>query len=237
MCSWARTTGCSRWPARRSRTSTSRSSRSTLKPAPGPHALVRPRRPGAAGLVAQQGPRLLHVVARTATQDMLRWGLVAAGQDRACRAAGRDTPDGPLRWQILVRDDGVLPLRGALPTLIQWEGRHPAASMPASGLSAARAAAERPARHRARGAAAAAASTCQRRSPSARSSRHAARSGPLRSGGARLNGTRMTEELFREDATLLECEATVLVPTKPAWCSTARCSTRWAAARPVTPER
>jgi len=87
----------------------------------------------------QQGPRLLHVVARTAMQDMLRWGLVAAGQDPGLPiAAGRETPDGPLRWQILVRDDGVLPLRGALPTLIQWDGRHPAASMPASGLSLSR---------------------------------------------------------------------------------------------------
>lgn len=84
----------------------------------------------------QNGPRLLHMVARTAMLDMLRWGLVAAGQDPGLPiAAGRETPDGPLRWQILVRDDGVLPLAGVLPTLIQWDGRHPAASMPRGGLS------------------------------------------------------------------------------------------------------
>ena len=87
----------------------------------------------------QRGPRLLHMVARTEMLDMLRWGLVAAGQDPGLPiAASRETSEGPLRWQILVRDDGVLPLAGALPTLIQWEGRHPAASMPASGLSLAR---------------------------------------------------------------------------------------------------
>lgn len=87
----------------------------------------------------RNGPRLLHMVARTAMLDMLRWGLVAAGQDPGLPiAAGRETPEGPLRWQILLRDDGVLPLAGALPTLIQWDGRHPAASMPSSGLSLSR---------------------------------------------------------------------------------------------------
>ena len=45
----------------------------------------------------------------------------------------------------------------------------------------------------------------------------------------------MTEELFRDDATLERCEAHVRRPSaKAAWCSTARCSTRWAAARPAT---
>ena len=57
----------------------------------------------------ESGPRLIHAVARTA--------------------------QGPLAWQILLREDGELECGGALPTLIQWEGRHPAHSMPESGLA------------------------------------------------------------------------------------------------------
>ncbi len=79
--------------------------------------------------IAQQ-PALVHVVARTDTLDMLRWGLVNAGQQPGLPVgAQRDTPGGLLSWQILVRDDGVLPCGGALPTLIQWLGVHPTARM------------------------------------------------------------------------------------------------------------
>jgi len=84
----------------------------------------------------EQGPQLIHAVARTAQLDMQRWALITLGLKPGNPVrAGRDTPEGPLAWQILVRDDGELDCGGALPTLIQWEGRHPAQAMPASGLS------------------------------------------------------------------------------------------------------
>lgn len=83
-----------------------------------------------------QGPRLIHAVARSTQLDMHRWGLIQVGlQPGDPVRAGRDTPQGPLAWQILVRDDGRLLCGGALPTLIQWEGRHPAQAMPDSGIT------------------------------------------------------------------------------------------------------
>ncbi|MFZ4649224.1 MAG: VOC family protein [Rubrivivax sp.] len=86
--------------------------------------------------LSEQGPQLIHAVARTAQLDMQRWALITLGLKPGNPVrAGRDTPEGPLAWQILVRDDGALDCGGALPTLIQWEGRHPARAMPASGLS------------------------------------------------------------------------------------------------------
>jgi hypothetical protein len=82
------------------------------------------------------GPRLIHAVARTAQLDMQRWALITLGLKPGNPVrAGRDTPEGPLAWQILLRDDGALECGGALPTLIQWEGRHPAQAMPGSGLA------------------------------------------------------------------------------------------------------
>lgn len=82
------------------------------------------------------GPRLVHVVARSADLDRLRLALIETGlQPGVPVRAGRDTPQGPLAWQILVRDDGRLPCGGALPTLIQWDGRHPAQGMPDSALT------------------------------------------------------------------------------------------------------
>jgi hypothetical protein len=81
------------------------------------------------------GPRLLHLVARTDALAALQQGLLDIGLDPGpAIAASRDTPEGRLAWQILVRDDGRLPAEGALPTLIAWQGRHPAAEMPASGV-------------------------------------------------------------------------------------------------------
>ena len=83
-----------------------------------------------------EGPRLVHAVARSSALDSQRAGLLGAGLDPGVPlAAARETPEGPLRWRILVRDDGVLCCAGALPTLIEWNGRHPAASMPPSGLT------------------------------------------------------------------------------------------------------
>ena len=81
------------------------------------------------------GPRLIHWVGRSPMLDMHRWGLITVGQNPGDPVkAGRDTPQGPLSWQILLRDDGLLSCGGALPTLIQWEGRHPAEAMPDSGV-------------------------------------------------------------------------------------------------------
>ena len=50
-------------------------------------------------------------------------------------AASRKTPQGRLDWQITVRDDGQRLFYGALPTLIQWGGAHPADGFAPSGLS------------------------------------------------------------------------------------------------------
>ena len=81
-------------------------------------------------------PRLLHVVARTDALGPLRRALVAAGLDPGEPVqASRDTPQGRLAWQILVRADGRLLCGGALPTLIQWDGAHPAARMPHVGVA------------------------------------------------------------------------------------------------------
>lgn len=84
----------------------------------------------------QQAPQLLHLVARSTMLDMHRWGLITVGQKPGDPlAASRETPDGLLQWQILVREDGRLDCGGALPTLLQWQGAHPAARMTDSGLA------------------------------------------------------------------------------------------------------
>mgnify|MGYP001248217771 FL=1 len=84
----------------------------------------------------ERGPHLVHVVARSTMLDMHRWGLINVGlQPGDPVSAHRDTPEGRLAWQILVRDDGRLLCGGALPTLIQWQGRHPTAAMADSGLA------------------------------------------------------------------------------------------------------
>ncbi len=81
-------------------------------------------------------PRLVHVVARCADPQARRQALADAGADPgSVISAGRDTPRGRLQWQITVRDDGRLQHGGALPTLIQWQGSHPTAAMPASGVA------------------------------------------------------------------------------------------------------
>jgi len=79
-----------------------------------------------------QTPRLVHFVARSNNLDMHRWGLVAAGFDPGnTLAAQRDN----LRWRMTVRDDGKPLAGGALPTLLEWQSRHPAASLPPSGIT------------------------------------------------------------------------------------------------------
>ena len=81
------------------------------------------------------GPRLLTYVARTAALDAALAALRDAGFDGGrALAASRDTPLGLLQWRIAVRDDGAALCGGAVPTLIEWGERHPAASMPSSGV-------------------------------------------------------------------------------------------------------
>lgn len=90
---------------------------------------------GLDGLDGSGGPRLIHWVARTDALVAQRQALVDLGLDPGpAIAASRDTPQGLLAWQILVRDDGTLRCGGALPTLIRWQGRHPADAMAASGV-------------------------------------------------------------------------------------------------------
>jgi hypothetical protein len=92
--------------------------------------------PAVQASLREHGPRLLHWVARTTNLDMHRFGLVAAGFDAgATLAAERETPGGMLRWRITVPQDGRLRADGALPTLIEWQGPHPAPSLPASGVA------------------------------------------------------------------------------------------------------
>jgi hypothetical protein len=74
-------------------------------------------------------PALWHAVARSTMLDMHRRGLIHARADPGVPVAASR---GDLRWQILVRDDGRRV--GALPTLIQWQGPHPADRLPDSGL-------------------------------------------------------------------------------------------------------
>ena len=76
------------------------------------------------------------MVARSTMIDMHRWGLITVGQKPGDPvSASRDTAAGPLRWQILVREDGGLDNGGALPGLIQWTGAHPTDAMPESGVT------------------------------------------------------------------------------------------------------
>lgn len=87
-------------------------------------------------LLREQGPQLVHVVARSTMLDMHRWGLITVGQKPGDPvAASRATPAGLLSWQILLRDDGDMGCGGALPTLLQWQGPHPADAMPESGVT------------------------------------------------------------------------------------------------------
>jgi hypothetical protein len=83
-----------------------------------------------------EGPQLLHCVARSPQLDMHRWGLMTVGyQPGDPVTLGRDTPQGRLEWDMLLRPDGRPQCGGALPTLMQWRGRHPTADMPDSGVA------------------------------------------------------------------------------------------------------
>jgi hypothetical protein len=83
-----------------------------------------------------EGPRLVHWVARTDRLDETVASLRALGHDPGrVIEASRETPHGTLRWRITVPDDGALRAQGALPTWIEWHGVHPTSAMPACGLA------------------------------------------------------------------------------------------------------
>lgn len=85
-----------------------------------------------------EGPRLVHWVARCADLH----GAVARVPE-----LGVPTPmaRGDLQWRITIPDDGHLPGRGLVPTLIAWpNGIHPTDRLPDSGLRLALLAGEHP---------------------------------------------------------------------------------------------
>lgn len=97
---------------------------------------ARPRWFGLDGLDLSGGARLVNAVARSTMIDMHRWGLISVGyQPGEPLRLSRATPQGLLEWQILVRPDGGLECGGGLPSLIQWQGRHPAEALPDSGVT------------------------------------------------------------------------------------------------------
>lgn len=84
----------------------------------------------------QDGPQLVHWVTSVPDIGAACARLRALGIERGpVIEASRPTPQGLLRWQITVRDDGQRLFGGALPTLIQWGEAHPADRMPDTGLS------------------------------------------------------------------------------------------------------
>ena len=86
--------------------------------------------------VRQQGPRLIHWVARVPDLAQALAALAARGIDAgACLQASRMTLRGLLQWRIAVRPDGQRLFDGCLPTLIEWGAVHPTDSLPASGIA------------------------------------------------------------------------------------------------------
>jgi len=86
-----------------------------------------------------EGPALIHWAVRThdIETDALRSPI----------ASGTILPmaRGDLRWRITVPDDGHLPARGMVPTLIEWsDDRHPADRLPDAGVRFVTMAAEHP---------------------------------------------------------------------------------------------
>lgn len=83
-----------------------------------------------------QGPHPIHWVARVNDIEVARHALLRLGIDPGpVITASRETPRGLLQWRITVRDDGRRGFDGALPTLIQWGGMHPAHTLPSVGLA------------------------------------------------------------------------------------------------------
>jgi len=104
---------------------------------------ARPRWFGLDGIALQaeltERPRLIHWVART-TEIARRAGAcpVALGPVHAMSR-------GDYRWRITIPDDGTLPGKGIVPTLIEWDvPQHPTESLPQSNVSIAGLAAAHP---------------------------------------------------------------------------------------------
>jgi glyoxalase-like protein len=75
-------------------------------------------------------PRLVHWVART--DDIER----AVAQCPVALGAVHPMARGAFRWRITIPDDGALPGKGIVPTLIQWDvATHPADVLPKSHVS------------------------------------------------------------------------------------------------------
>jgi hypothetical protein len=86
--------------------------------------------------IRRDGPRLVHFVASVPDARQAVSALHTLGHDRGeIIRASRMTPRGLLEWQITVREDGQRLMSGTLPTLIQWDGIHPAAGLPESGVT------------------------------------------------------------------------------------------------------
>jgi len=84
-------------------------------------------------------PRLIHWVART--PDIGR----AVARYPVALGAVHPMARGDYRWRITIPDDGKLPGKGVLPSLIQWDvALHPADALPKSGISIAGLAAAHP---------------------------------------------------------------------------------------------
>lgn len=83
----------------------------------------------------EQGPFLAHWVVRVDDVGLAaaRWAHMGIERGPAL-AAQRMTGQGLLSWRITVRPDGQRLFDGCLPTLIQWDGPHPAQHMPDSGV-------------------------------------------------------------------------------------------------------
>lgn len=81
-------------------------------------------------------PRLVHFIASTGDARPAIDALKQLGIDRGpLLQASRATAHGLLTWGMSVRDDGQRLFQGALPTLIAWDGAHPADTMPDCGLA------------------------------------------------------------------------------------------------------
>jgi hypothetical protein len=75
-------------------------------------------------------PRLIHWVARTDAIDS------TAAACPIALGAVHPMSRGDFRWRITIPDDGTLPGKGVVPTLIQWDvPAHPADKLPSSNVS------------------------------------------------------------------------------------------------------
>lgn len=74
-----------------------------------------------------QGPALVHWVERT--RDLER-EVAAYPPPLSIESFTR----GPYRWRMALTPDGSFPGHGRLPTLIQWDGPHPCATLPDLGV-------------------------------------------------------------------------------------------------------